>query len=412
MKTLGNDIYIQRGETWSLDFEVKNAAGDPYMLFKEWKNPYLAITVTAARYEQQGDFRKTWWLDMNNRWVEQENGSLEIIPMKRFIETEALYTEFFSVYDILNMYGVNAYPAGRIVIDPNSPFDIKNYLFFTDKNADGNNVYQYVKSYDILITYELIYKYWNSDILYDLNDVVLYSEDYTLPNGDVLTSTGYYLNLGETAKGVKPINIVVNPSSYVEFNVNSNWIEIWPQQSAGVYDNWSKDFTYWQGQTVIWNNEVYACIYPTPDPFSSPVRGTTCDPSNTQYWRKLASYLGGSSINNEIWEVYDFRIIKQFNTRDWVEQNYLFDIKVLAGESIEEYVYNQLSQEGDDVIDLPWTRDVLQQKIKEINDEAIRKQVQEIYDSGQPLMPDYDTKSLILNPTNLTVTSNIQGGIR
>ena len=67
MKILGNEIYIQRGENWTIDFEVKNDDGDPYMILKSiQKNPYIAITVTAARYEQQGDFRKTYWLDLTD----------------------------------------------------------------------------------------------------------------------------------------------------------------------------------------------------------------------------------------------------------------------------------------------------------------------------------------------------------
>ena len=100
MKTLGNVVMIQRGETWSLDFEVTNAAGQPYMLFKEWTNPYLAITVTAARYSQKGDFRRTWWLDMDKRWVEQSNGSFAIVPMKRFTETEPLYTQYHQISQV------------------------------------------------------------------------------------------------------------------------------------------------------------------------------------------------------------------------------------------------------------------------------------------------------------------------
>ena len=52
MKILGDDVYIQRGENWSLDFDVTNEAVEPYMILKEWQNPYLVITVAAARYSQ------------------------------------------------------------------------------------------------------------------------------------------------------------------------------------------------------------------------------------------------------------------------------------------------------------------------------------------------------------------------
>lgn len=274
MKMLGNDIYIQRGETWSLDFSVINSKGDPYMLFREWKNPYLAITVTAARYEQKGDFRKTWWLDMDNRWTEQANGTFEIVPMKRFTETDALYSMYHIINQVLVTYGQGWTEDGRITADGNkkSPFDVTNYLFFTDPNADNNRIYKYCK-------------------------------DYT---------------------------------------INS------------------------EGQ-----------------------------------------------ITSEVWEDYDFRVIKQFNTKDWTEQNYLFDIKVLAGESVPEYIYNLLvQQEEENIPSLPWSDEITIPQIRRIKDNEKRKEIQKIFDSGQPLMPDYDTKSLILQPTKITVSANIQGGIR
>lgn len=260
MKTLGNEIYIQRGETWSLDFAVKNDKGDPYMLFSEWNNPYLAITVTAARYEQKGDFRRTWWLDMNNRWVEQEDGTFVMVPMKRFTETNALFTMTHTVEDAI----IN-YPRITANGDTTKPYDVTHFLFYTEPNGDGVRIYKYCISY------------------------------------------------GE----------------------------------------------------------------------------------------------------EEVWEDYDFRIIKQFNTKDWTEQNYLFDIKILAGESVDEHIYGILTQqEATDIPALPWEDEVTIVQIKRITDWKVRKLMQEIFDSGQPLMPDYDTKSLVLQPTKLSVSTNIQGGIR
>ena len=52
MKILGNDVHIQKGEIWSLDFDVTNSKGDPYMIFKGLRNPYMVITVALSRYEQ------------------------------------------------------------------------------------------------------------------------------------------------------------------------------------------------------------------------------------------------------------------------------------------------------------------------------------------------------------------------
>ena len=270
MKVIGNDVYIQRGETWTLDMAVTNERGDPYMIFSQWENPYVAITVAAARYEQRGDFRRTYWLDLSQRWVEQADGSVVLEPVKRFISTEALVLpRLFSVNEAVGLYGVDA--GGKIVLDETSDFDVTNYLFFTDPNKDDNRIYKYVKSYTL------------------------------------------------DADG---------------------------------------------------------------------------------------------KITDEEWEEYDFRLIKQFTTKDWMEQGYLFDIKILAGESLEEHIARMLSEAGIEVADLPWDDAQTQEYINLVVDDVVRAELQEIFDSSMPLMPDYDTKTLILQPTNLYVSANIQGGVK
>jgi hypothetical protein len=269
MKVLGNDIYIQRGENWSLDLDITNKNGDPYMIFSGWKNPYLAITVTAALYEQKGDFRQTYWLDLNQRWEEQDDGSIVLKPMKKFISTEALNIGIFAINEVLGYYGTAV--GGKIVLDQNSDFDVKNYLFFTSVENDVRT-YKYVK-------------------------------EYTLD--------------------------------------------------------------------------------------------------------------ADGNVEDEVWEEYNFRFIKQFDTKDWMEQGYLFDMKLLAGDTVEEYVYDILVNENFiSPKDLPWSDADLEGYIEKIEDEKKRLYVREIYESGAPLMPNYDTKGLILNPTRLYVSVNLQGGVR
>lgn len=255
MKILGNEIYIQRGETWSLDFNMTNDKGDPYMLFNQWNNPFLVITVTTATYKQEGDFRKTYWLDLSNTYVEQIDGSFVLMPIKKFVSTEALYLEEFTVEDVLDKYGTAV--GGKIVEDPTSDFDVTNYLFYTDPLSDGNRVYKYVTLVD----------------------------------------------------------------------------------------------------------------------------------------------------NEYVWVDYHFRIIKQFVTNDWLGQGYLFDIKVIAGESIKEHIAGILGVEA------TWLDGETQAKIDEIGDEVKRAEMQALFDTGEPLMPEYDFQSVILQPTRLYVSTNTQGGI-
>jgi hypothetical protein len=278
MKMIGNEVHIQRGETWSLDFAVTNDKGHPFVVLKNWPNPYLAITVTAALYEQLGDFRETYWLDLNRRYVEQADGSMVLSDLKRFTSAEVLWLpNGFYVSDVLSYYGTEN--DGKIVLDGSSDFDIKNFLFYVDPDSDGNYQYKYVKNYT------------------------------TDENGSIeLDDNGYEL---------------------VE------------------------------------------------------------------------------------WEDYDFRIIKQFMTKNWMEQGYLFDVKVLAGESVQEHLKGILDTQN--VTTKPfteWTNEDWDTYIEAIEDEEVRVEMRQHYDDGAPLMPTYDTKSLLLEPTPIYVSVNIQGGVR
>lgn len=284
MKMIGNEVHIQRGETWSLDFAVTNQKGHPYVVLENWPNPYLAITVTAALYEQRGDLRETYWLDLKQKYEEQGDGSMVLKPLKTFASSEVLWlANGFYVMDAIIDYGVDN--GGKIVLDPNSDFDITKFLFFTDPFSDGNYVYKYVKSYNL-----------------DENGDLAYRED--------------------------------------------------------------------------------------------------------EY---------GNEIEDVEWAEYDFRIVKQFTTKNWTEQGYLFDIKVLAGESVQEHLMGILDVQRvtyKDPNTEPWSNEDWEAYINMIEDEALRKEMQELYDEGAPLMPTYDTKSLLLEPTPIYVSVNIQGGVR
>lgn len=373
MKKIGNEIYVQRGENWSLDFNITNSKGDPYMLLKEWNNPYLAITVTAARYEQEGDFRQTYWLDLNNRWVEKNDGTTVLEPIKKFMSTEALPLPFFSVDEAIRYYGEDA--GGRIVIDKNSDFDITNFLFYTDPQSDGNRVYRYVKDY--------VY----TDMVFQLRPQYYGPGTETFESTFIVEylNTLYFVKENTTAEDIPGLS-----DKYVPLKLLAPDNLVYLEKTADTVP-------------------VRGGIYYAPVPLTN----------RYELWVYVDDYvkvrdytydrLENGGIISEDWEDYDFRVIKQFNTKEWTEQGYLFDIKILAGMSVEEYVYNVLSADGDDVPDLPWDNATLQKQINLVSDEATREELQIIYDEGLPLMPDYDTKTLILEPTKLFVSANIQG---
>ena len=291
---VGNEVYIQRGETWSLDFSVTNKKGHPYVVLKNWRNPYLAITVSAALYEQRGDFRETYWLDLKQRYVEQSDGSMALENIKTFISGEVLWLpNGFYAADAIHLYGADS-GNGKIVLDPTSDFDVTNFLFFCDPFRNGNYSYRYITKYEI------------AEPVLDEEGNLAVDED-----GNIIDEGGYIL----------------------------------------------------EGQTE--------------------------------------------------WAEYDFRIIKHFTTKDWMEQNYLFDVKVLAGESVQEYIAGILDTQGDSYKPfIMWTNEDWDEYIALIQDETLRTQAEELYDEGAPLMPSYDTKGLLIEPSTIHVSVNIQGGVR
>lgn len=276
MKRVGNDFYIQRGENLTLDCEITNYAGDPLMLPRAWRNPYLVITVTSADYTQAGAMRENHWLSIDKHWVEQDNGEEvgkpKLIPTKRFTSTEALPLGQYAsiddgITDAMVLYGI---PEGRIVLNKESDFDITNFLFVC-KDTDGNPVYKYVTDYE--------------------------------------------------------------------------------------YDKETDTFS------------------------------------------------------KQEWERYVFRIIKSFDTKDWVEQTYHMDIKLLAGTSLQEYVTKALINQGykGEFVDGDWSKEQIQSYIYKILNKDQRSYAQETLDANLPLI-NYDTKVVIQDNMRIYVGVDTLGG--
>ena len=110
------------------------------------------------------------------------------------------------------------------------------------------------------------------------------------------------------------------------------------------------------------------------------------------------------------WEEYNCRVVKHFDTRKWSEQQYYYDMKILTGVTVEEYIKGLLSTLNITTPDLPWSDTATDAYIELVSDEEQRAYIRKIYESGAPLMPEYDSKSLILSPTKIFVGVNLQGG--
>ena len=66
MKLRGKEIIVHRGETFTLDMNIKNRDGSPFIIDKTITNPYLLISIASSKYSQSTRYLSNWWLDLSH----------------------------------------------------------------------------------------------------------------------------------------------------------------------------------------------------------------------------------------------------------------------------------------------------------------------------------------------------------
>lgn len=66
MKTLNNEIFVQRGETFSIDRTIENKDTTPFIISSEIANPYFLLTVSSTRYEQEKRYVYRKWISLKD----------------------------------------------------------------------------------------------------------------------------------------------------------------------------------------------------------------------------------------------------------------------------------------------------------------------------------------------------------
>ena len=62
MKTRGNEITIFRGEEFTIDKEIVNPDGTPFIVGEAFVNPCWLISITDSLYQQNGRVTRNYWL--------------------------------------------------------------------------------------------------------------------------------------------------------------------------------------------------------------------------------------------------------------------------------------------------------------------------------------------------------------
>lgn len=64
MRLLKNEISVNQGETFTLDFSVVNPDGSPYVLHEALENPHILVTVTSSLHSTNDRYVLNLWLDL------------------------------------------------------------------------------------------------------------------------------------------------------------------------------------------------------------------------------------------------------------------------------------------------------------------------------------------------------------
>ena len=61
MTLKGNEMTVQRGETFTIDRLIVNRDGSPFIISSKYKNPYILLTVASTKYNQNNRYVANWW---------------------------------------------------------------------------------------------------------------------------------------------------------------------------------------------------------------------------------------------------------------------------------------------------------------------------------------------------------------
>ena len=151
MEILNNQLYVQQGEAFTLDFFLRNKDGSPYIVSRQLKNPYYLVTVSSMSTNSNKDKRY-----LLNKWCK--------ITADRFYVTTPVHITGVSSFNFTAMKS-KANADGCTVA---------NYAVYYTTDSNGN------------VTY---YKYTGTDdaaynsakmVPYENNFVVSFSTDVTI----------------------------------------------------------------------------------------------------------------------------------------------------------------------------------------------------------------------------------------
>lgn len=125
MNTLGNDVYVTRGESWTYDATIVNNDGSPYIVSNQYPNPYYLFKLSSDLYKINNRYYEEIWcpIDANATFYCSEPLQLTEFPVA------------FTTSDLSEA-------AQNDIENSQGKLTLANYAVYYVVDTDGNNVYK------------------------------------------------------------------------------------------------------------------------------------------------------------------------------------------------------------------------------------------------------------------------------
>lgn len=213
-------LRIQRGETFTLDFDVENQKGHPFIVPLAAKNPFLTISVVSQEYRDDDDMRDTYWFDLNRVQYKNSDGTYDTKPVQKFKETYALPISAWTADAIKAAYPDITFADDSIEPANRGANDCRLYLFCVDANHDGSYAYRHITSCKTTGSINtLIFTDYFFRVVKDFDTTSWYAQNYLL---DVKYVDGNIYNSDETMIPLSDITTRLVLLSPITINITNN----------------------------------------------------------------------------------------------------------------------------------------------------------------------------------------------
>ena len=95
MNIIGNDIYITRGESFTLDFDIVNKDGSPFIIHDDFETLYLVFSLKSNLYAQADRYENVYLIDLSDNVKFKNTQFVEVTDLSRYPPNALTYEDDF-----------------------------------------------------------------------------------------------------------------------------------------------------------------------------------------------------------------------------------------------------------------------------------------------------------------------------